>query len=179
MGHFAAGDEGHEASEQTNRDQRSGDQFNASGGTGYTWSPATYLSSNTIPDPIAIFNEASNGVIYKVIVSDESGCKDSAFVKIKVYQSAPTVFVPTAFTPNGDGRNDLLRPIAAGMSRIDYFTIFNRWGEMVYTSSNPGTGWDGKVNGDLQGPGTFIWMVKAIDYTGRPFFEKGTVTLIR
>jgi gliding motility-associated-like protein len=154
-------------------------QLNASGGSYYEWSPAFNLSSASIADPVALFNEASEGLLYTVLVYNEAGCVDSDFVNIKVYEVAPTIFVPTAFTPNNDGKNDLLRPIAAGITKIEHFRIYNRWGQLVFSTSTNGKGWDGKIAGREQGTGTFVWEVKATDYKGIPYIQKGIVTLIR
>jgi gliding motility-associated-like protein len=96
-----------------------------------------------------------------------------------VFITQPKVFVPSAFTPNGDGRNDQLRPIAVGITHIDYFRVYNRWGELVFSTTTNGKGWDGTVNGKPQQTNTYAWIVQAIDYTGKTFFQKGTVTLIR
>lgn len=154
-------------------------QLNGSGGTSYQWQPATGLSSYTIPNPVALFYYPSVGSRYKLLVSNEAGCIDSAFINIKVYKTLPSIFVPTGFTPNRDGKNDVLRPILAGMQRIEIFNVYNRWGQLVFSTSETGKGWDGSINGVLQSPGTFVWMVKAVDYTGKPYFQKGTVTLVR
>jgi gliding motility-associated-like protein len=153
--------------------------MNATGGNNYIWTPADFLSAANIPDPVALFNIPSNGVRYKVVMSTDEGCVDSAFITVRVFKTAPTVFVPTAFTPNGDGRNDVLKPIAAGITNFEYFKIFDRWGQLVFSTTTNGLGWDGRINGLVQPTGVFIWMVKASDYNGAPYFEKGTVTLIR
>ena len=87
--------------------------------------------------------------------------------------------MPTAFTPNGDGKNDKVRPIAAGMLRIEYFNIYNRWGQLVFSTQMDGHGWDGAIGGQIQNTGVFTWAVKAVDYMGKSYFQKGTVTLIR
>ena len=112
-------------------------------------------------------------------ISNEAECVDSAFITVKVFSTRPTVFVPTAFTPNSDGRNDRLRPIAAGIKDIEYFNVYNRWGELVFSTRRNGEGWDGSVNGQPQGTGTFVWVVKATDYNGSAYFQKGVSTLIR
>ena len=88
-------------------------------------------------------------------------------------------YVPTAFTPNGDGLNDILRPIMAGMKKLEYFTVYNRWGQEVFSTSVGGKGWDGSFQGKPQTSETYIWVVKAVDYKGSVYFRKGTVTLIR
>ena len=132
-----------------------------------------------IGNPIAIFNEASDGLRYKVEVHNSIGCVDSSFIVVKVFATLPTVFVPTAFTPNNDGKNDIVRPISAGIKRFDYFTIYNRWGQLVFTTQVSGRGWDGKVNGQVQASNSYVWMVKAVDFSGAVYFKKGMVTLIR
>ncbi|WP_276501498.1 gliding motility-associated C-terminal domain-containing protein [Terrimonas pollutisoli] len=154
-------------------------QLNASGADNYFWSPAYNLSSTTIANPVAVYSEPSGGLRYKVEAFNIAGCVDSAFVMIKIFATKPTVFVPTAFTPNHDGKNDILRPILAGMRQFDYFQVYNRWGQLVFSTSRDGHGWDGTINGQPQANNTYVWMVKATDYTGAPYFKKGTVTLIR
>jgi gliding motility-associated-like protein len=154
-------------------------QLNASGGLIYQWSPSYGLSSASIADPVAIYDAPNESIRYKVVVADEAGCVDSAFVAVKVFNTRPQVFVPTAFTPNNDGKNDLLRPIAVGISQIDYFRVFNRWGQLVFSTTTNGKGWDGTVNGQPQGTDTYVWIVHATDYAGKSFFAKGVVTLIR
>ncbi len=154
-------------------------QFSASGGIGYQWSPATNLSNTGIADPVAVYDGSFENIRYKVYVSNEANCLDSAYVNVRIFKTSPQVFVPTAFTPNRDGNNDVFRPIAVGMTKIEYFQVFNRWGELVFSSTKNGHGWDGKINGKEQGSGTFVWLVKGTDYTGKVFFAKGTVTLIR
>jgi gliding motility-associated-like protein len=154
-------------------------QFNASGGTSYVWSPATGLSNPNIPNPVGLYHGEFDVIRYKVLVSNVSGCADSAFITVKIFKVPAQVFVPTAFTPNKDGTNDLFRPIAVGITRILYFRVFNRWGQLVFSTTENGAGWDGKIKGQEQGTDVFVWVVKAIDFTGKDFFAKGTVTLIR
>ncbi|MBA2744995.1 MAG: gliding motility-associated C-terminal domain-containing protein [Flavisolibacter sp.] len=154
-------------------------QFNASGGTGYVWSPGTGLSGTTIFNPIGLYTGDFDSIRYKVVISDEAGCSDSAFVGVKIFRTQPQVFVPSAFTPNRDGKNDLFRPIAVGLTQIEYFRVFNRWGQLVFSTNRNMQGWDGRISGKEQGTGTYVWLVKGIDFTGKTFFAKGTVTLIK
>ncbi len=156
-------------------------QLHASGGIKYEWSPPYNLSAINVPDPVAIFREPVAGVFYKVIVYNEANCMDSATIKIKVYKTKPSVFVPNAFSPNGDHNNDMLRPIAAGIKSIEYFKIFNRWGQLLYSTDNVSEsgGWDGKVAGRNQAEGAYVWIVKAVDFTGAEYIQKGVVLLIR
>lgn len=154
-------------------------QLNATGGVYYNWSPATGLSSTTIPNPVAIYRSAATQIRYRMIASDSMRCPDTAFVTVRVFQTAPSVFVPTGFTPNADGLNDVIKPILAGIKKLNYFRIFNRWGQLVYETQQEGQGWDGRINGQLQGTHVFVWTVSAVSYLDQPYFAKGTVTLIR
>ncbi|WEK35255.1 MAG: gliding motility-associated C-terminal domain-containing protein [Candidatus Pseudobacter hemicellulosilyticus] len=154
-------------------------QLQASGGTSYQWWPATGLSATNIANPIARYQQSSPGIQYKVWVWDEAGCVDSTYLLVRVFNTRPSVFVPNAFTPNGDGRNDRFRFVAAGMQRIHFFRIFNRWGQLVYSAADSQPGWDGAVGGKPQEAGSYVWMIQAVDYTGAPYFQKGTMTLIR
>jgi gliding motility-associated-like protein len=154
-------------------------QFGASGGVAYEWSPPYALSATDVANPVGIYDEAIDAIRYQVLVYDEAGCVDSASILVRVFKTGPEVFVPTAFTPNGDGRNDVLRPIAAGMQQVEYFRVFNRWGQLVFHTARSGEGWDGRIKGKEQDTGVFVWEVKAVDHLGAPYFRKGTVTLIR
>lgn len=153
--------------------------LNGSGGESYIWSPGTGLSSTTIANPIGIYGPETDSVKYKLVVTDTAGCADSAFVTVYVFKTNPYVFVPTAFTPNNDGKNDVLRPIAVGVEKINFFSVYNRWGELVFTTTSNRQGWDGRIGGVLQSTNVFVWMVSAIDFTGKTIFLKGTSTLIR
>jgi gliding motility-associated-like protein len=154
-------------------------QLAATGGTGYLWSPSLGLSSTNIANPVALYSETFNEIRYRVLVSNEANCTDTAFVTVKIYNTGPSIFVPSAFTPNGDGKNDILRPISVGMRQFDFFRIYNRWGQEVFSTQIDGKGWDGTINGTPQTVGTYVWSVKATDYKGTPYFKKGTVLLIK
>ena len=155
-------------------------QIFATGGTNYLWTPATGLSSPTIPDPTVLLSGNPDSISYTVSVTNQYGCTDTAGIVVKVYKTRPDIFVPTGFTPNGDGRNDIFRPTYVGMKTIDYFQVYNRWGALLYSHDlNDGQGWDGTIKGVKQSSGTFIWMVRATDIIGNVHFKKGTVLLIR
>ena len=154
-------------------------QLTASGGINYDWIPSTYISAADIANPVAVFQFPSTGLRYKLFAYNPQGCKDSANITIKVFKTQPIIYVPSAFTPNDDGTNDRLRPLAVGIKNIDNFSIYNRWGQLLFSTKINGDGWDGKIKGLAQNTGTFVWTVKAIDYMGKIYFQKGTVTLIR
>ena len=157
-------------------------RMQASGGTAYKWFPSTALSADNISNPVAVFSASPSegNYRYKVVVSNPTGCMDSAYVQVKVFSSLPEIYVPTAFTPNGDGSNDYFQMVAAGIKSVDVFRVYNRWGQLVYESPVAHSfGWDGYYGGKPQPQDTYVWMVKATDYTGRIFVKKGTVILIR
>jgi gliding motility-associated-like protein len=161
-------------------------QFHATGGINYLWSPPFALDDINIANPTATYDGSVDSVRYKVMVSDEKNCLDSAYINVRIFKTNPQIFVPTAFTPNGDGVNDLFRPIGVGIKSIEYFRVYNRWGELVFSTTVNGfgsdgkiQGWDGKISGAPQATNTFVWIVKGIDYLNKPFFKKGAVTLIR
>ena len=154
-------------------------QLLATGGVDYEWTPTTALSNPGTANPTAVYDGSFESIQYKVNVYNEAGCMDSASITVKIFKTVPQVFVPTAFTPNSDGKNDIIRPIAVGITKIEYFRIFNRWGEMVFSTTINEKGWDGRINGREQPAGTYVWVVRATDYTGKAFFAKGTATLIR
>ena len=89
------------------------------------------------------------------------------------------MYVPTAFTPNGDGLNDIVKPILLGMKAINYFRVYNRFGELVYETTEKGKGWNGIYQGKPQDPATFVWMAQGLTYKNETITRKGFVVLIR
>lgn len=154
-------------------------QFNASGGTNYVWSPATYLSNPNIKNPVGIYDANIDSIRYTLVVTTAEGCIGHDTVTVRIFKTVPSIFVPTGFTPNNDGLNDILKPVLAGMQRLDYFRVYNRWGQVIYSTSRQGEGWNGMFEGVKQPSGTFVYMAQAVDYTGKKVFVKGTVVLIR
>jgi gliding motility-associated-like protein len=143
----------------------------------YTWSPSFGLNNPSISNPLLQFSTIGN-YTYTVTGQTAEGCTASSSLTIKVMAKA-AIYVPNAFTPNGDGHNDLFKPIPAGIRDLKFFKVFNRWGEMVFSSSSFNIGWDGNFNGKPQDPGTFVWMYEAVDYNGNILAGKGIVILIR
>jgi gliding motility-associated-like protein len=145
------------------------------GVTSYTWTPAAFLS-----DPTSATPKATLTADQRFIVSGTTpaGCQGSDDILVKVYKG-PDIYVPSAFTPNNDGLNDLLRPIPVGIKDFKFFRVFNRWGQLVFATQDPQRGWDGKINGASQGTGTFVWMAEAIDYKGNLVTRKGVVSIVR
>jgi gliding motility-associated-like protein len=148
---------------------------NNSGFSVFVWSPADGLSDPTIANPVAI---VGTSITYTVVAATPNGCEATASIAIKVY-SVSDLFVPNAFTPNGDGHNDVLRVIPVGIRELNYFTVFNRWGQRVFATQRLGAGWDGRVNGVVQPAGTYVWMAGGINYNGEVVERKGVTMLIR
>lgn len=155
-------------------------QLNATGGQFYLWSPATGLNNPAIANPVALINTE---IDYVVSVSTSAGCFATDTISVKVYKVVPGIYVPNGFTPNGDGVNDVFRPIAIGMKQINYFKVYNRWGVLVYSSErtayDANVGWDGKYRGTPQSSAVYAWIVEGVDYLDKKITQKGTVTLIR
>jgi gliding motility-associated-like protein len=144
-------------------------------GIAYRWTPFTDLSSDTSATPEYTGNSDRQ---YLVRVTSPNGCFVMDTVQLRTFNQAD-ILVPTAFTPNKDGRNDRLRPITAGVRNLQYFRIWNRWGQLVYQSATDLPGWDGTY-AQLPAPaGTYVWEVKGVDTRGYPVQKKGTVVLIR
>ena len=91
----------------------------------------------------------------------------------------PGIYVPTVFTPNGDGVNDVLLPIVPGMKKFQCFKIYNRWGNLVFEGLKPDQGWNGTYRGALQPNESYIWTIVGEDVKGKPMIATGMVTLTR
>lgn len=154
-------------------------QLNASGGTSYAWRPATGMNNPSIANPVVVLDASYDSITYTVKVSAGEGCVQEDEIKVRVFKTAPDIFVPTAFTPNRDGKNDFLKPIPVGIKNIISFRVFNRWGQLVYSSSSSTPGWDGTLGGKDQSSGTYVFFAEGTDYLGKTIFKKGTVLLIR
>ena len=150
------------------------DVFNA-GFINYTWSPTYGLNDPFTKNPVAILDR---DMLYNVTASNAYGCTATDDIKIKVYKG-PEIYVPNSFTPNGDGLNDVLRPIVIGMKEFHYFTVYNTYGQMVFTSAVAANGWDGIFKGSKQPIGGYVWMAEAVDYKGNKIQRKGSAVLIR
>ncbi len=150
--------------------------LHASGGATYLWSPTTWLNDPNISNPVSL---PLNNIKYVVEVTSLNGCRSADSINILLYKMDPDMYVPTAFTPNGNGVNDVLRPILLGMKSLIYFKVFNRFGEMVFSTTEIGKGWDGKIAGKGQDPGTFVWEAEGVTYKGVVKKKKGYAVLIR
>jgi gliding motility-associated-like protein len=160
-------------------------QLNAiSTGTSHFWTPATGLSATNSLSPVLTLHQSmipqgSQYLTYKITSTNTAGCQQSDEIVIRVFSTGPSIFVPTAFTPNNDGLNDKIKPILAGIRQLEYFRIFNRYGQIVFESKNPENAWDGSVKGKPQLSGNYIFQVHAIDLNGDVVKLNGSFVLIR
>jgi gliding motility-associated-like protein len=154
-------------------------QLNASGGENYQWSPALFINNVAIPNPVIRLNNLIDSIVYHLKVTTTDGCIGEDDIRIVVFKTGPQIFVPDAFTPNHDGKNDGLYPVLVGMKQLNSFRVFNRLGQLVFATSEIGKSWDGTLGGKEQPTGTFVYMAEAVNYKGETVFKKGTVLLIR
>lgn len=151
--------------------------FDAKGGVTYTWSPPDRLNHTDIHDPTGYF--ADTGLFtYYVHVESLYGCSGDDTIQVRVADHA-AFFVPTGFTPNGDGLNDIFRPITIGYRSLRYLRVFDRWGEEVYFGKSLEAGWNGNYKGKKAEMGVYFWELSYIDRFGKEGFMKGDVTLVR
>jgi gliding motility-associated-like protein len=112
-------------------------------------------------------------------VTDRFGCQKTAIKDITIYASC-YLAVPTAFTPNGDGRNDVFRVLNAVKAEDLELTVYNRWGQLLYRTKDWKQGWDGRIKGELQPSAAYVWLLRYRDRdTKKQVTQKGTVMLVR
>ena len=151
-------------------------QLNGSGGEVFIWKPSTGLNNPDVANPIAVLSDNQQ---YVLTVESNAGCTATDTIDVTVYKVNPGLYTPNAFTPNGDGINDVFRPIPIGMKSIKYFKVYNRGGQLIFSTTTQNKGWDGTFKGKPQDPDVFVWMVEGVDYQDKVIFQKGSVTLIR
>ncbi len=139
------------------------------------WKPAINLSNAESFTPS--FNGATENQ-YLVEIKTRAGCLTIDTQLVKIVKNVE-IYVANAFTPNGDGRNDFLKPFLRGIKELRYFKVFNRWGELIYQDKAEDMGWDGTFKGKLQQTGTVVWMLEGVGIDNVLYRRKGTCTLIR
>jgi len=141
---------------------------------GYQWSPVTGLDDPNVVRPVASLISTTT---YQLKVVTTNGCRAAAAERVAVYYD---VQMPGAFTPNGDGRNDLFRVPPSVPVTIRRLSVFNRQGAMLFSTTNVSRGWDGSLNGTVQPAGVYVWEVEYENpLTKKAEMKKGTVVLVR
>ncbi|RQO30614.1 hypothetical protein DBR32_07720, partial [Taibaiella sp. KBW10] len=144
-----------------------------------SWSSASLFADQTLKSQQLALQQNTT---VSVIGITAAGCRDTATLPIVVRPYRKDVMIPNAFSPNGDGRNDVFKPVLAidRAYNLTDFKIFNRWGQVVYTTSNINAGWDGtSFNGSLQPQDVYYYTLMIIFMDGTKQVFKGDVTLIR
>lgn len=147
----------------------------------YLWTPDSYLSCTTCANPVVT---TTNDTRYTVQVQNQYQCAASDSVFVAVFCAAGKIYIPTAFTPNGDGKNDVFYVMGKGVKQVNHFRIFDRWGNIVFERYNCAlndatVGWNGTYKGLKANIGTYIYEVQVQCDTGTVFNYRGTVVLIR
>lgn len=146
------------------------------GGDIYLWSPGTWLSNTTSPTVVA---QPQSDIEYHLLVRTNAGCEGRDTIRVKVYNVEASMYVPTAFTPNGDNLNDVIKPILLGMKELTYFRVYNRWGQMMFSTTEKNKGWDGNFAGKPQHADTYVWEAIGVTFKNEVIRKKGYVVLIR
>jgi gliding motility-associated-like protein len=144
-------------------------------GVSALWEPAMQLNPATSYNPVFRGNTDRE---YTITLTTEGGCITVDTLLVMIVERAE-IYVPTGFTPNGDGLNDELRPVLMGVNELRYFRVFNRWGQMVYETRTDKQGWNGMLKGQPQSTQTFTWMAEGVGVDGSLIKRKGTALLVR
>ena len=150
----------------------------SSGATNFSWTPPESLNMDNIKDPMASPTETTD---YQVVVTSSAGCEATVTVRVIVLNpecALPNVFVPSGFTPNNDGNNDVFMVYGFIVESL-HLMVFDRWGEKVFETQNQSTGWDGTYKGKVLPPDVYGYYVKVKCINGEEYTKKGNVTLIR
>lgn len=143
----------------------------------YTWNPSTYLSCSTCPIPMSHVLENTN---YDFTVTDGAGCFTVTSTYDFIIKPVTSIDVPTAFTPNGDHENDVIYVNGWGIKQLLEFKIYNRWGQLVFESTEITEGWDGYYKGELQPQDTYVYQAEVETWiSGQKLKKKGMFELIR
>jgi gliding motility-associated-like protein len=135
--------------------------------TSYIWSTGATTSSITVP---------SGNTTYSVIVHDSTTCKGIGTIATEI--SEGSIYIPEAFSPNGDGQNDVFY-VRCDCIKTMNFIIFDRWGNKVFETNNNSIGWDGRYKGQPMNTGTYVYYITALLNDGTKFMKKGNVELVR
>ncbi|MEO7444574.1 MAG: PKD domain-containing protein [Ferruginibacter sp.] len=147
----------------------------------YLWEPSTGLNCTTCR---VVNGMADDSRKFTITVTSDSGCVARDSINIVIECKRSNLYMPTAFTPNGDNLNDYFYPLTRGITSIKHFTIYNRLGQKVFERSDfmpndKTSGWDGKFRGTPQTQESYVWVLEALCDAGQVVTAKGSFTLIR
>ena len=150
-------------------------QLNAGGVKYYTWTPTAQLDYPNNYNPTVT---GLNPTTFTVVGMNEYGCTDTAYVKMDIDYTMHEM-IPTAFSPNGDGRNDVFSVKNMKFQRLVEFRIYNRWGQEVFGTNDYKAGWDGTFKGVPQEVGVYNYIIRIVIPDGKQRVYRGNVTLVR
>jgi gliding motility-associated-like protein len=139
----------------------------------FKWEPANQLENAQLLSPKTI--ALSGNIIYRLTVEDNNGCSAERTVSIKI---ATKLYMPNAFTPTGDGKNEIFRIPANTSMLLKEFSVYDRWGSRVFYTSDINKGWDGNIKGQKASTGVYVYFIKGTDDKG-PVNVNGSFLLIR
>ncbi len=149
--------------------------LSGSGGTTYSWTPTGTLDNPNVASPVA---SPTVTTIYILTVTDANGCTDTDTMIVTVNLDCGEIFVPNIFSPNGDNHNDELKVFGSCILQF-HWAIYDRWGELVFESTDPNEGWDGTRKGNVLDPAVFVYKLEATLVTGETTELHGNVTLVK
>jgi len=144
-------------------------------GNSALWNPPSDLDDASSFDPIF---RGPEDELYTIKIETNTGCVTVDTQLVKTVPHAE-IYVPTAFTPNNDGRNDLLRPTLMGIRELKFFRVYNRFGQLLFETKANGSGWDGTLDGTALPTQVVVWIAEAAGVDGKVYSRKGTSTLVR
>lgn len=147
----------------------------------HSWVPVVGLNNYSIPNPVFNYDKTTE---YTVLLRSTTGCLTVDTVSVKVVDEytgtqPPDLFVPKAFSPNGDGKNDQLFPYPAKIRELKFFRVYNRWGQLMFETNQLLKGWNGMFNGRPQVMDAYSWTAEAIGLDGSIIKRAGTSALLR
>jgi gliding motility-associated-like protein len=144
-------------------------------GASYAWLPVIDLTAANTRTPLLKPTAERN---YTVKITTPSGCETTDSLRVMIFKESD-ILVPKAFTPNNDGLNDILYAIPVGIKEFKFMRIYNRWGNLVFTTNNEKMGWNGEYKSQPQPTETYTWVAEAIDDNGNIIKRGGNTILIR
>jgi gliding motility-associated-like protein len=149
---------------------------NSSNANSYSWNFGNGNTANTTTVSSQTYSNAGTYTVY--LTASSGACSDMDYVVITVLNEESTLYVPNAFTPNGDSINDIFLVGATNIKEFNMI-IFDRWGLKMFESSDINVGWDGTVNGKVVADGTYFHLINAKDVDGKEIKKQGTITLFK
>lgn len=147
----------------------------------WVWTPVTDLNCSNCPSPSVT---AKKNITYHVTITNQYGCIANDSISIRTLCEGSQVFIPNAFTPDGDGVNDILMIRAKGIEMVRSFRIFTRWGELIFEKTNfapntPAYGWDGKIKGKTGAAEVYVYTAEVTCDNLQTYSYKGNVTILK